>query len=150
MLDRIMRSLGYVPQVVLTDVHNYSVRVDTDLAAARLEIDRLRKDTERATRHHNEIVNTKNATIADLQAACDNYRKWMEKSVRLVSVYVVNDKPTQSARMMLAGVTKDGESVAVQVRKLVSSKRNAEMLAAEADEIAKAFQIVNTTVPSLT
>lgn len=149
MLDRIMRSFGYVPQVIVTDIHNHAVQLDTNLAAADQEISRLRKDAERATRHHNEILNTKNAAIADLQEACRNLEK-LNAGARLVSVYVVKDKPTQSALIMLAGVTKDGESVAVQVRKLVSSKRNVEMLGAEAEALAAAFQIANTTVPSLT
>lgn len=149
MLDRIMRSLGYVPQVVLTDVHNYSVRVDTDLAAARLEIDRLRKDAERATRYHNEIMNTKNATIDDLREAYKHLEK-LNAGARLVSVYVFADKPAKQVRLMLAGITKGGESVAVPIRNLMLSGKNTETLKTECEALAAAFGAANTSVASLT
>lgn len=146
MLDRIMRSLGYVPQVIVTDIHNHSVQLDTNLAAADLEITRLRKDAERAARHHNEIINTKNATIADLQEACKSLEKMLKASTRLVSVYVTDDKTLKETRLMLAGIDKEDNTVSVPVRKLVLSKKNRETLIGAAKMIAVSFGIAHTTV----
>lgn len=150
MLDRIMRSLGYVPLVILTDTHKHTVELDMNLAAADLEISRLRKDAERATRHHNEIVNAKNATIADLQEACKNHEKITKNVARLVSVYVFADKGAKEVRLMLAGISKSGDSLALPIRKLMLSKKNSDQLAQEADVIAAGFGVPNTSVPSLT
>lgn len=146
MLDRIMRSLGYVPLVVVTDIHNHSVQLDNMLVASDAIVRQLRKDAEQTARHHTEIIKTKDATIADLQTACNNYRKWMEKSARLVSVYVTDDKALKETRLMLAATDKEGNDVAVPVRKLVLSKKNRETLVDAAKMIAVSFGIAHTTV----
>jgi hypothetical protein len=145
-----MRSLGYVPQVILTDVHNHAVTLDTNLAAADLEISRMRKDIERERRHNSEIINTKNATIADLQDACKNYEAMTKNFARLVSVYVARDTTTKAVRLMLAGVDKGGNSVAVPIRNLVYSNKNAETLRGEAGMLSVSFGIPDTSVASLT
>jgi hypothetical protein len=146
-LDRIMRSLGYVPQVVLTDIHNHSVRLDTDLAAADLEISRLRREAERAAKHQNTVLSLRDSTIADLKEACRNYERMTKDVARLVSVYVLTVPASKKVMLNLAGIDKNGVSVSVSIRSLMLNKKNRDELNAEAERLAAAFGILNSTIP---
>lgn len=147
MLDRIMRSLGYVPQVILTDVHNHSVMLDTNLAAANLEIQRLQKQRDEMAKHQSTVLSLRDSTISDLKEACRNYERMTKDVARLVSVYVLTIPASKKVTLYVAGIAKNGVSVSVSIRTLMLNKKNRDELNAEAERLAAAFGILNSTIP---
>lgn len=130
MFQNIMRTLGYVPLVVLNDVHQECVRLEETLSETRDELSRM---------------SVKNTTLETMNK--NMYREMQSlqhkiKGTSLVSVYVQQDG--KQVRLFIAGFRGD-EPVRLPVRALLANKVNHNLLSAQADEIAEAFGITNTT-----
>lgn len=150
MLKNIMRSLGYVPLAVATDLNNEVVRVERDYATAvehlRKEIATIIRQRDEAEKRAETEAKRRINDAADHAIVCKNYDTMLKKSARLVSVYVIDGTARKETRLMVAATDKEGNNVAVPVRKLVLNKKNRETLIDAAKMIAVSFGIAHTTV----
>ena len=162
MFKNIMRSLGYVPLAICTDLNNEIAELNRDVhsvaaIAAKLtkERDTFKEDNRNASMRIAQQaemagalraeIKKKTAVIAELDEALVRARS-APKAPVLVSAYAVDSKDEKTVSLEIAGYSKAGELVTVPVRTLVRSKANIKTLSDAAAAIAAAFGASDTTI----